>query len=199
MTTQGSLFDRAPVRDEDLFDSIGPGDRFSPDRVFRYLVWRVWDLRLPLAVFLGQNPSTATRDKTDTTFSKCIGFADHWGAGGVVMANPYAFVETHLGALVAAITAGRDIVGPENDRYLRIALTRADYVVVATGGNTILRSEARVAHVLGMVPQATPMYCLGRTKDGHPKHPCRLAYATPREPFTPDREHPPTPPEGVVP
>ena len=97
------------------------------------------------------------------------------------MANPMAFVATQLtdAVIVEAARAGIAMRGPENERYLRSIFGQVAYVVVATGGDA--RFQECFAWAIGLIPESVPTYCLGRTKDGSPRHPSRLAYATPRE------------------
>lgn len=78
------------------------------------------------------------------------------------------------------------VVGPENDAHLRAVLSSADLVVCAWGAHPIAR--ARVRSVLAMVPEGAACECLGRTAEGAPRHPSRLAYATPRELIVPEIE-----------
>lgn len=89
-------------------------------------------------------------------------------------------------ALEARVSEGVDIVGPENDAHLRAALGGAHLVLCAWGAHAIAR--ARVRDVLAMVPSGASCECLGRTAEGAPRHPSRLAYATTRELIVPEIE-----------
>lgn len=151
----------------------------SPCGRYRYRLIRAWDHSLPMVTWVMLNPSTADAQRDDLTLTKCQGFARRWGFGGVVVINLYAWRETDPAKLVAHAAAGVDVVGPENDLHLRAVLTGAHLVVCAWGAHPIAR--ARVAAVLAMVPGGVACECLGRTAEGAPRHPSRLAYATPRE------------------
>ena len=51
-----------------MFDNIIKSDAlFSKDRVYRYALWRIWDLKKPKVLFIGLNPSTADEIKNDPT------------------------------------------------------------------------------------------------------------------------------------
>ena len=59
---------------------------------YRYSLWRIWDESKPLIGFIGLNPSTADHREDDKTISRCIKFADSWGAGGFYMMNLFAIL-----------------------------------------------------------------------------------------------------------
>ena len=48
-------------------ETMNSGADFSPCRKYRYKLWRIWDETLPLAMFIGLNPSTADEVKDDNT------------------------------------------------------------------------------------------------------------------------------------
>ena len=62
------------------------------------------------ATFLTLQPRPDGEVETDTTFSKCCGFAERWGFGGVELVNLYAYVETHSHTLDALAAAPLDDV-----------------------------------------------------------------------------------------
>lgn len=175
-----------------LFDLGAPpavidrGAEISPCWLYRYRLWRVWDRALPRVVWVMLNPSTADANDDDLTLKKCQGFARQWGFGGVLVVNLFAWRETDPGALAVCAAKGTDIVGPENDIHLRAALLDAHLVVCAWGSHPLAR--ARSLAVLAMVPENVACECLGRTANGAPRHPSRLAYATPREVMYPEIE-----------
>lgn len=153
---------------------------------YRYRLWRVWDRTLPMVVWVMLNPSTADASNDDLTLKKVQGFSRQWGFGGVIVVNLYAWRETDPDALTARSLEGADVVGPENDLHLRAAMQDAHLVLCAWGAHTV--SRARAAAVLAMVPETVACECLGRTSGGAPRHPSRLAYATPREVMYPEIE-----------
>ncbi len=181
MTDQRALFDLgAPP------SVIDRGALLSPCRLYRYRLWRVWDHALPQVVWVMLNPSTADANDDDLTLKKCQGFARQWGFGGLLVVNLFAWRETDPEALTSCGARGSDIVGPENDLHLRAALQGADLVLCAWGGHPLARARAMV--LLAMVPEGVSCECLGRTAEGAPRHPSRLAYATPREVMYPEIE-----------
>jgi hypothetical protein len=57
----------------------------------RFLLWRVWDNRLPLAAWLMCNPSTADAEDNDPTLRRCIAFTRDHGCGGLFVVNVWPF------------------------------------------------------------------------------------------------------------
>jgi len=140
---------------------------FSPDRRYRYVLWREW---APLTdrryvQFIGLNPSTATETEDDPTVRRCINFSKAWGYGALCMTNLFAFRATNPRVMMGCGTP----IGPENDGWLARCARDADLVVAAWGnhGRYIGRDE-EVIKLLGI------MHCLGVTKEGCPKHPLYL-------------------------
>ena len=65
---------------------------FSPDRVYRYALYRTWGRDKRRVLFVGLNPSTADESVDDPTIRRCKGFAADWGYGGLIMANLFALL-----------------------------------------------------------------------------------------------------------
>lgn len=132
-------------------------------RTYRYALFRVWDPDRPLTMFVGLNPSTADELTDDPTIRRCVGFARRWGAGGLIMANLYAYRCTDPNELPVdqAIAAG-----PDNDEYLHLLRDRAGTVVAAWGAHR--RTVAQAAHCMDLLGGLS---VLGLTRDGHPRHP----------------------------
>lgn len=158
---------------------------FSEDRRYRFRLDRAWDPSLPRVCFVMLNPSVADDRSDDLTVTKCVGFARSWGFGSLTIANLYALVSTDPLELLR----NRDPIGPGNDWHLATAIREADAVVVAWGA-TLDEVDRRGAGWPGVdfvleraAAHGRPVSCLGLTRDGYPRHPSRIAYATPRIPF----------------
>jgi hypothetical protein len=133
----------------------GTGAVLSPDRVYRYALWRVWDASKPIVLFVGFNPSTADEHVDDPTIRRCIGFAKSWGYGGLVMANVYAYRATDPREVIAL---ERDVaVGPNNDETLRTLAEDCDLVVAAWG--TLLRGGRRTLGARSFVDARRERFC----------------------------------------
>lgn len=64
---------------KDLFENHINGAKMSPEKDYRYALWRVWDDSK--AMFIGLNPSTANETENDPTIRRVIRFARDWGNG----------------------------------------------------------------------------------------------------------------------
>ena len=58
---------------------------FSECRLYRYSLRIVWGTALPLASFVGLNPSTADEWQDDPTVRRCRTFAESWNCGGLLI------------------------------------------------------------------------------------------------------------------
>ena|GEM_PF-126892 len=141
---------------------------FSPDRKYRYALYRIWNEKKPFVMFVGLNPSTANEKTNDPTVARCVRFADSWDYGGMVMTNTFAYVSTDPNALLAI----PDTIGLENNSYLAKTAKEAGIIVCAWG--YFPRHIARQTEVLNMLRSIHPVYHLGLTKEGWPRHPLYL-------------------------
>jgi hypothetical protein len=149
----------------------------SDDEVYRYTLDRRWDQTLPIMAWVALNPSKADREVDDMTVGRMCGFARRERCGGICLLNMYALRATDP----AALRDHPDPVGPENDRWLTgLAEGGRDGPVVVAWGDHAARPWARErrAQVLTILA-GVPLWCLGVTASGEPRHPCRLAAATP--------------------
>lgn len=150
------------------------GAAFSPDRNYRYALWRRWEQNAPYALFIGLNPSTADEREDDHTIRRCKRFAADWGYGAVYMANLFALRATDPKIMLAH----DEPIGPDNDVWLQDLARGAGVIVGAWGahGGHMQRDE-RVMTLL----DAHKLMCLGTTKDGKPRHPLYIKADKPLE------------------
>lgn len=142
---------------------------------YRYWLKRQWELlRRPLPIIM-LNPSTADAEIDDPTIRRCMAFARREGYGGIFVVNLYALRATDPKALATA----SDPIGPANAHWLSQAISHA------AGGDVLCAWGAhggdagrRVAQLCGGVGK-----CLGKTKEGHPRHPLYVRSDQPLEPF----------------
>ena len=142
---------------------------FSEDRKYRYALWRIWDCRKPMVLFIGLNPSIADHQQDDPTIRKCLGFAKRWGCGGITVVNLFAFRATKPLNLLNA----NDPIGPDNDQWIERQLRKSDFVVGGWGNHGDYMNRAE--YVVEKIPK---IYCLNTNKSGHPTHPLYLSYET---------------------
>lgn len=169
------------------------GAELSDCGQYRYLLWRAWRERhgepADLVLFLMLNPSTADADTDDATIRKCIGFAERWGNGGILVANLFALRAREPTELLKH----EDPIGPGNDAVLErifngdTGLEPPSTVVLAwgdCGGPRVARlRRLRERDALRVMHRASPALravCLGHTYCGAPRHPLMLSYDTPQ-------------------
>lgn len=156
------------------------GAIFDPDRIYRYVLTRQWDEReVAIAVFVMLNPSTADALHDDPTIRRCIGFAKSWRMGGLAVVNLFALRSTDPAALIGH----PDPVGPENQHAIDVTLSdpAVACVVAAWGAHVTKVATSHVPEVASATTQ--PVWCFGRTKAGHPRHPLYLKNGTQLEVF----------------
>ena len=144
---------------------------YSPCESYRYLLTRAWGAG-PRALFIMLNPSTATEVQNDPTVERCERRARTQGFGGFRVCNIFASRATDPRVMRAAA----DPVGPLNDRAILDSIPWADQVICAWGTHGAhLDRGAQVEALLRTM--GTPLWHLGLTRDGHPKHPLYIGYA----------------------
>lgn len=149
------------------------GATFSPDRRYRYRLWRVWDPSCFRVAFVMLNPSTADEHVLDPTLRRCLGFAQRWGFGGFEVANIFALRSTDPAGLYKAAIHDGDPVGPENDAALDELAARVSMVVAGWGthgrlgwrGDTVRRRFDAAGR---------PLHVLRLSREGFPCHPLYL-------------------------
>lgn len=153
---------------------------FNTARTHRYLLTRLWDRTLPVAVFLMLNPSTAGARSNDHTVTRCITFARREDAGGIAVVNLFARCATDP----AALKTDADPVGPYADSFIDRAVALSPLVIAAWGGHGTLHNRA--AQVTDRLwRRGISLRCLGTTDAGQPLHPLRLHGKTPLVPYAP--------------
>lgn len=128
-----------------------------------------------------ERPDDGSDDKDDPTIRRCIGFAQSIGAGGLLMLNLCAWIDTDPNGL----TSLEDPIGhPRNNEAILEACSRAMMVVAAWGSlaakskNQMVRGQPR--DVLRMLTSKSwgglglDVHAFRITKDGHPSHPLYL-------------------------
>jgi hypothetical protein len=148
------------------------GATFSPDRFYRYSLFRVWNTSKPQLVFVLLNPSQADELKDDPTVKRCIARALNAGFGGIEIVNLFAMRSTYPYSLATA----PDPIGPDNNSWIAGAVGRSALVICGWGkagklhdrGDFVLRL---IRHV-GGIPHALKL-----NADGSPQHPLYLSYS----------------------
>lgn len=133
-------------------------------------------------MFIGLNPSTADETEDDPTIRRCISFARDWGYGGVFMLNLFAFRATVPSDMFKA----KNPIGPLNDSRLEFFSEQCEQVVAAWGVHGA--HQERGKRVSAFPCFHGKLFCLGTTKQGHPRHPLYLKRDTKLEAFGYERK-----------
>jgi hypothetical protein len=145
------------------------GAVFSSCRRWRYLLWRRWDPRRPIANFLMLNPSTADEFKLDPSCTRARLYAERWGYGALIVTNIFGWRATDPDEMKAA----RDPVGRGNNRAILRAARESAVVVCAWGNHGAHLGRSDVVRTLltkaGIAPRVLRM-----NGSGEPAHPLYL-------------------------
>ncbi len=139
---------------------------------------------------IGLNPSTATKEKSDTTVAKVERVAIQKGYDGFVMLNLYPVRATNFGDL--RLKPNGEAV-EENLRQIESVVTsQTNPVIWAAWGNSILTREFFIASAMELFKRlrkhgATWQHFGPLTMSGHPRHPSRLRYTWKFSPLKSER------------
>lgn len=153
----------------------------SADGLYRYRLTRYWGPGYMLP-FVMLNPSTADADIDDPTIRRCMGFARREGAGGIIVVNLYAYRATNPNVLRTV----NDPFGPGNgDALANVALEgpAMGYPIVCAWGASGSLFGGDKAFINQMQQAGAGLVCLGKTKNGHPRHPLYVRGDQPLEAF----------------
>lgn len=152
---------------------------YSDCERYRFLLTRTWGDGAR-ALFIMLNPSTATEVQNDPTVERCERRARALGYGAFRVTNIFAFRATDP----KAMRAEDDPVGDANDRAILDSLDWADAVICAWGNHGLhLDRGQKVAAMLRAAGK--PLFHLGLTGQGQPRHPLYVAYEQRPEPWLP--------------
>ena len=159
-------------------DGVTSSAIYSECERYRYALTREWDAAAPRLLYVMLNPSKATEAQNDPTIERCERRARALGFGSFRATNLFAWRETDP----ARLRKTSEPVGPANDRIILASLDdwlrdRSDIALCSWGVHGTLYNRARDVAQL-MIGTGRPLSCLGTTKDGHPRHPLYVAYAT---------------------
>ncbi|MCW5648389.1 MAG: DUF1643 domain-containing protein [Ramlibacter sp.] len=152
---------------------------FSPCGRYRHTLTRAWDARPPLLACMF-NPSDADAERDDPTISLLCHIASHNGYGGLVVVNGIPICSSKPAVAVQMTRWAEAQEWHDRDRLqenlgvITRECERAGAVLLAWGALAD-RCGEWFEHVIEeiecAVPVGTPIYCLGKTVAGYPKHP----------------------------
>lgn len=144
----------------------------SEDQRYRYSLARSWQGDGERVLFIMLNPSVADAEQDDPTILRCCSFAKLWGYRHLEVVNLFAFRSTDPKRMYQE----PDPVGPRNDDFIYGHAKSADRIFVAWGKLPVA-AVSREAKVLGLLEEFE-LWCVGRTKEGFPRHPLYVARLT---------------------
>ena len=140
--------------------------RFDKAGDYRYYLDRVWEPGWDYACWIMLNPSKADDMQDDPTIRRCINFTKAIPKkGGLVVVNLFGLRSTDPTNLILE----DDPIGPDNREYILGAIANHRPIIAAWGA--IKKPLRFKAWKTLMLLKRTPLWCLGRTKDGYPRHP----------------------------
>lgn len=147
---------------------------------YRWTLTRSWDGR-PMLLVVMFNPSTANHLEDDPTITLLCQIASHNGYGGIVVVNGIPLRSPKPAEAIDMVNTWdvrqawyeRDALHA-NLAEIQKQVERAGAVLLAWGALAercpywfdIVLEEIEAA-----LPEGVPLYCLGKTAGGHPKHP----------------------------
>jgi len=152
---------------------------YSDCEAYRYALTRIWDPAGRKVTFVMLNPSTATELQNDPTVERCERRARALGFGAFRVTNIFAFRATDP----KVMRAQPKPVGPANDAAIAEAADWADQVIAAWGTHGEHMGRGAVVETL-LRATDKPVFHLGLSKAGHPKHPLYIAYAQHPQPWS---------------
>lgn len=151
---------------------------YSDCESYRYELTRVWDAQGPKVLFVMLNPSTATEVQNDPTVERCERRARALGFGGFRVVNIFAYRATDP----KVMRAQADPVGPGNDAAIIAAAAWGRQVICAWGSHGAHLGRGAAVEAL-LRARGGPLFQLGLTQSGAPKHPLYISYAVQPEPW----------------
>lgn len=156
-----------PKHTEQYINEIVKGAVISPCGHYRYQLTRAWPGTGRAVCFVMLNPSTADASIDDPTIRRCIGFAKRLGGSKLVVVNLFAYRSTDPSAL----TSQEDPEGKDNQHWIDASVNGSSTVVAGWGVlKPVLPSSIR-HRIIRLRTIATKLWCLGKTQNGHPRHP----------------------------
>jgi hypothetical protein len=165
-----------------MLDGVVGDAEFSECGRYRLWLSRAWeeppDAPYSYALWIGMNPSVAEADVDDPTIRREIAFTKAMGISGYVKCNVMDYRATDPKVLLS--------VTPRSDDNLRCIFEHAEYaarVILAYGA--LPKKLRRYADDVIAVLQRknVPLWCMGKTANGSPRHPLYLPGTAQPEPW----------------
>jgi hypothetical protein len=144
---------------------------YSDCERYRYSLTVCWERGGRRLLYVMLNPSTATELANDPTIERCERRARQLGYGSFSVANLFGLRETSP----ARLKASNSPEGIDNISQILTSAIEADRILAAWGVHGAHRGQDR--RVLDRLRETgKPLFHLGLTKHGHPRHPLYVPY-----------------------
>lgn len=134
---------------------------FCSENKNRFVLKREWNKSNKKILFIMFNPSKANETKDDPTIRRLINFSKKFNYGGLIVGNLYTYISSNPNKIDRSQN-----ISKKNIKILAKLINSVTDVVYAWGNNT---DEPNILKQLVDRPM-----CLGKNKDGSPKHPLYL-------------------------
>lgn len=151
---------------------------YSPCESYRYALTRIWNPQGRRVTFVLLNPSTATEVQNDPTVERCERRARALGYGAFRVCNIFAFRATDP----KVMRAHPDPIGPANDAAILEGADWAEAVICAWGTHGAHLDRGIAVEAL-LRASGRPLFHLGLSLAGHPRHPLYIGYDRQPEPW----------------
>lgn len=147
--------------------------RTAPHRI---RLWRRWDLESdePSLMVIGLNPSTADHEKLDPTIRRIVAHAKREGHPGIEMFNLFSIRSKSPKVMMASNQPSIE----ENNQVIIQWCMKSPHILCGWGNHG--KHWGRDHYVLWLLEnyrglnRLKGVYCLGKNKNGTPKHPLYL-------------------------
>lgn len=146
---------------------------YSECEKYRYSLTCEWDPKRPRLLYVMLNPSKATELANDPTIERCERRARQLGYGAFRVVNLFGLRETSPARLKKA----RAPEGVGNADHIRQACDWTHDILASWGVHGAHRGQGDKVEIQ-LRDSGKPILALGTTKDGHPRHPLYVSYAT---------------------
>ncbi len=147
---------------------------------YRYELSRRWGDKDGVVVWVMLNPSTADASVDDPPIRRCMKFTHRFGFEALKVVNLFAFRSSDPRKLKDE----SDPVGPGNEYRVLNALVEGSRVIVAWGALKLPMPTIMRRVIWGIEQDGHKLECLGKTKDGSPRHPLYLRNDAPVIPWS---------------
>lgn len=142
---------------------------FDGSKLHRFKLTCQWDDTLSKCLYIMLNPSTAVTEKCDPTLGRCISFARSNEFGSITVVNLYSFQTASPKVLWEADVQSLS----ENVSNVKQSIDKAVMIIGAWGVQ--IKKDTCFSWVLDYVKASgKSVHCLGKNKNGTPKHPLYL-------------------------